>query len=153
MRWIVVWVAAFLASVVVFVAMLRPALLWAVNPLDVFGDAIAHVTNRTNRPVEPVSDGGDSSARRRTIEMLRADRAGRARAIAQPGTLAGESESQAGEKSCRPATIRLTQPWRPAKEPEYVASFGASMPNFEVEPGLNQRVVGSGASRPRRTVA
>jgi hypothetical protein len=134
MKWIVVWVAVFLALVVVFVAIPRPALLWVVNSLDVFGDGIGHVKNRTNSPVEPVNDGGDSVASRRTIGTFQADSAGRARVIAQPPTLVGESESQTGEKVCRPATIGLTQPWRPAKEPEYVASFGAFTPDFEVEP-------------------
>ena len=134
MKWIVVWIAVFLALVVVFVAIPRPALLWVVNSLDVFGDGIGHVKNRTNSPVEPVNDGGDSVASRRTIGTFQADSAGRARVIAQPLTLVGESESQTGEKVCRPATIGLTQPWRPAKEPEYVASFGAFTPDFEVEP-------------------
>ena len=134
MKWIVVWVAVFLTSVVVIVAIPRPALLWVVNSLDVFGDGIGHVKNRTNRPVEPVNDGGNSVASHRKTGTFQADSAGRARVIAQPPTLVGESESQTGEKVCRPATIRLTQPWRPAKEPEYVASFGAFTPDFEVEP-------------------
>ena len=134
MKWIVVWVAVFLASVVVIVAIPRPALLWVVNSLDVFGDGIGHVKNRTNSQVEPVNDGGNSVASRRTTGTFQADSAGRARVIAQPPALVGESESQTGEKVCKPATIRLTQPWRPAKEPEYVASFGAFTPDFEVEP-------------------
>ena len=79
MKWIVVWVAVFLASVVVFVAIPRPALLWVVNSLDVIGDGIGHVNNRTNSPVEPVNDGGDSVASRRTTGTFRADSAGRAR--------------------------------------------------------------------------
>ena len=134
MKWIVVWVAVFLALVVVFVAIPRPALLWVVNSLDVFGDGIGHVKNRTNSPVEPVNDGGNSVASRPTTGTFQADSAGRARVIAQPPTLVGESESQTGEKVCRPATIGLTQPWRPPKEPEYVASFGAFTSDFEVEP-------------------
>ena len=134
MKWIVMWVAVFLASVVLFVVIPRPALLWVVNSLDVFGDGIGHVNNRTSSPVEPVSDGGDSVASHRTTGAFQADSVGRARVIAQPPALVGESESQTGEKVCRPATIRLTQPWRPAKEPEYVASFGAFTPDFEVEP-------------------
>ena len=137
-----VWVAVFLASVLVFVAMPRPALLWVASSLDVFGDAIGHVTNRTNPPVEPLSDGGDSSARRRTIETLQADRVGRAQAVAQPRTRADESESRSGAWTCRPATIRLTQPWRPEKEPEYVASFGAFIPDFEVEPDEQWKQLG-----------
>ena len=134
MKWIVMWVAVFLASVVLFVVIPRPALLWVVNSLDVFGDGIGHVNNRTSSPVEPVSDGGDSVASHRTTGAFQADSVGRARVIAQPPALVGESESQTGEKVCRPATIRLTQPWRPANEPEYVASFGAFTPDFEVEP-------------------
>ena len=66
MKWIVVWVAVFLALVVVFVAIPRPALLWVVNSLDVFGDGIGHVKIRTNSPVEPVNDGGNSVASRPT---------------------------------------------------------------------------------------
>ena len=134
MKWIVMWVAVFLASVVLFVVIPRPALLWVVNSLDVFGDGIGHVNNRTSSPVEPVSDGGDSVASHRTTGTFQVDSVGRARVIAQPPALVGESESQTGEKVCGPATIRLTQPWRPANEPEYVASFGAFTPDFEVEP-------------------
>ena len=134
MKWIVVWVAVFLASVVVIVSIPRPALLWVVNSLDAFGGGIGHVKNRTNSPVEPVRDGGDSVASRRTTGTFQAESAGRTQVIAQPPALVGKSESQTGEKVCRPATIRLTQPWRPAKEPEYVASFGAFTPDFEVEP-------------------
>ena len=134
MRWVAVWAAVFFAAVSVFVAMPRPALLWVANSLDVFGDAVAHVENGTNRPVEPASNGDDSSARRRTIETLQADRAERARAITQPRTRADQTESGTGATTCRPATIRLTQPWRPDKEPEFVASFGAFTPDFEVEP-------------------
>ena len=134
MRWIVVWVAVFFASVSAFVAMPRPALLWVANSLDVFGDAIGHVALRTSRPVEPVSGEDDASAKRREIETLQADRAGGVPAVAPPRTRADESESRSGAKTCRPATIRLTQPWRPETEPDYVASFGAFAPDFEVEP-------------------
>ena len=93
MKWIVMWVGVFLASVVLFVAIPRPALLWVVNSLDVFGDGIGHVNNRTSSPAEPVSDGGDSVASRRTTGTFQADSVGRARVIAQPLTLVGESES------------------------------------------------------------
>ena len=134
MRWVAVWAAVFFAAVSVFVAMPRPALLWVANSLDVFGDVIVHVANRTNRPVEPASNGGNSSEKRRTSATLQADRSEPARAVAQARTRADESGSGAGAKTCRPATIRFTQPWKPEKEPEYVASFGAFTPDFEVEP-------------------
>ena len=134
MKWTGVWVAVFLASLVVFVAIQRPALLWVVNSLDVVGGGIGRVENRTSSPVEPVSEGGDSVASRRTTGTFQADSAGRARVIVQPPTRVGEWESETADTMCRPATIRLTQPWRAAKEPEYVASFGAFTPDFEVEP-------------------
>ena len=47
---------------------------------------------------------------------------------------AGDVEGQTGSEKCRPATIELTSPWRPAKGPEYVTSFGDFMPDFAVEP-------------------
>lgn len=47
---------------------------------------------------------------------------------------AGEAEGRMEKQQCRPSTIRLTAPWRPAKSPEYVASFGEFTPNFEAEP-------------------
>lgn len=46
----------------------------------------------------------------------------------------GEVGARTAEQRCSPATIRLTAPWKPAREPEYVASFGDFTPNFEVEP-------------------
>ena len=136
------WIAVFLASIVVFVVVPRPALLWVVNSLGDFGDSIGHVGNRTNSPMEPGSDGGDSVASRRTTGTYQADSAGRMQVIAQPPTLAGESESQTGEQVCRPATIRLTQPWRPAKDPEYVASFGEFTPDFAVHPDEQWKQLG-----------
>ena len=47
---------------------------------------------------------------------------------------AGGAEGQTGSEKCRPATVELTTPWRPAKGPEYVASFGDFTPDFGVEP-------------------
>ena len=47
---------------------------------------------------------------------------------------AGEAEGRTASEKCRPATIELTSPWRPAKGPEYVASFGDFTPDFGVEP-------------------
>ena len=47
---------------------------------------------------------------------------------------ARESEGQTRSENCRPATVELTSPWRPAKVPEYVASFGDFTPDFGVEP-------------------
>ena len=93
MKWIGVWVAVFLASLVVFVAIPRPALLWVVNSLDVSGGGIGRVKNRTSSPVELVSEGGDSVANRRTTGTFQEDSAGRARVIVQPPTRApGTSE-------------------------------------------------------------
>ena len=47
---------------------------------------------------------------------------------------AGEAGAQTRSEKCRPATIELTSPWRPAKGPEYVASFGDFAPDFGVAP-------------------
>ena len=47
---------------------------------------------------------------------------------------AGEAASEILSEKCRPATIELTTPWRPAKAPEYVESFGEFTPDFGVEP-------------------
>ena len=47
---------------------------------------------------------------------------------------AGEAEGQVRSEQCKPATIELTSPWRPAKAPEYVTSFGDFAPDFRVEP-------------------
>lgn len=41
MKWVVIWVAVFFGSVVVFVAMPKSALHWVANRLDFFGDGIA----------------------------------------------------------------------------------------------------------------
>ena len=45
-----------------------------------------------------------------------------------------EAESRTGSQECKTPAIELTKPWRPAKDPTYVASFGAFTPDFEVEP-------------------
>ena len=47
---------------------------------------------------------------------------------------AAEAKSPTGTKDCGPATVELSKPWRPAREPEYVASFGDFTPDFQVEP-------------------
>ena len=47
---------------------------------------------------------------------------------------AGEAEGRTRSEKCRPATIEVTSPWRPARGPEYVTSFGDFTPDFEVEP-------------------
>ena len=59
-------------------------------------------------------------------------------ALVPPGEAASDVPSNVpgdvpGEQ-CRPATIELTAPWRPAKAPEYVESFGEFTPDFGVEP-------------------
>ena len=55
---------------------------------------------------------------------------------------AGEAEGRTRSEKCRPATIELTSPWRPAKAPEYVASFGDFTPDFEVEPDERWKQLG-----------
>ena len=55
-------------------------------------------------------------------------------AVALVLVAAGEAEGQVRSEKCGPATIELTSPWRPAKAPEYVASFGDFAPDFRVEP-------------------
>ena len=47
---------------------------------------------------------------------------------------AGETEGRTRGEKCRPSTIELTAPWRPAKAPQYVASFGDFTPDFRFEP-------------------
>ncbi|MDE0458635.1 MAG: hypothetical protein OXI15_15180 [Chromatiales bacterium] len=47
---------------------------------------------------------------------------------------AGEAGDRTRHESCSPPTIELTSPWRPAKVPAYVASFGDFTPDFRVEP-------------------
>ena len=142
MKWIAVWIGVCIAWVVVFVAVPRPALLWAVSSFDLFGDGMGRAGNRTGSPVEPLNDGGDWVASRRTTGTYQTDSAGRARMIGQPPTPAGESVSRTGDEVCGPATIRLTQPWKPAKEPEYVGSFGVFTPDFEVEPDEEWKQLG-----------
>ena len=73
MKWIVVWVAIFLGSLVVFVGIPRPALLWIASSLDASGDDMGHVKNRTGSPAEPVSEGGDAVASRQTSARSQAD--------------------------------------------------------------------------------
>ena len=55
---------------------------------------------------------------------------------------ASEAEGQSLNAKCRPATVELTRPWRPAKVPEYVASFGDITPDFEVEPDERWKQLG-----------
>ena len=45
-----------------------------------------------------------------------------------------DAENPTQTQACGRATIQLTQPWSPAKELKYVASFGDFTPDFEVEP-------------------
>ena len=55
---------------------------------------------------------------------------------------AGEADGQTRSEKCRPATIEITSPWRPAKRPEYVASFGDFVPDFRVEPDERWKQLG-----------
>ena len=125
MKWIVLWITLFLAWVMVFVATPRLALLGSGSSLDNLGNGIGHVGNPTGSPVE-----------------FQADPVGRITVAAQPPASAGDSQSRTGTRRCRPAVIRLTQPWRRAKEPVYVASFGAFTPDFEVEPNEHWKQLG-----------
>ena len=125
MKWIVLWITLFLAWVMVFVATPRLALLGSGSSLDNLGNGIGHVGNPTGSPVE-----------------FQADPVGRITVAAQPPASAGDSQSRTGTSRCRPAVIRLTQPWRRAKEPVYVASFGAFTPDFEVEPNEHWKQLG-----------
>ena len=70
--------------------------------------------------------------RKRTLHCTRAWPA--LVALALVLTPPGEAESQTGKQACKSPAIELTKPWRPAKDPTYVASFGAFTPDFEVEP-------------------
>ena len=80
MKWIVIWVAVFLGSVVVFVAIPGPVLNWLANFLDVSGDGIAEVDDPTRARAEPANDRGHSVTTR-TTRTFQADLAGRARVI------------------------------------------------------------------------
>ena len=80
MKWVVVWGAVFLGSVVVFVAIPRPALLWMADFLALVGDDIARVRGPTSDPAGPPSHGGDS-IETRTTGTFQSDLAGRARVI------------------------------------------------------------------------
>ena len=80
MKWVVVWVAVFLGSVAVFVAIPTPALYWVANFLDVFGDGSAQVGDPTSGRLKPASDGDDSVETRKT-GTFQADLTGRARVI------------------------------------------------------------------------
>jgi len=52
------------------------------------------------------------------------------------------TETPTGSAQCGPATIELTGPWRPAPDPEYVASFGDFTPDFAVEPDEQWKQLG-----------
>ena len=59
--------------------------------------------------------------------------------VLDSGTLCRDSGSLC---RARPATIELASPWRPAKAPEYVASFGDFAPDFGVEPDERWKQLG-----------
>ena len=67
---------------------------------------------------------------------------GAALAVALMFVPAGETESRTGSETCAPASIELTSPWRPATDPEYVASFGDFTPDFAVEPDEQWKQLG-----------
>ena len=84
MKWIVLSVAVFLGSTMVFVAVPQPALHWArtvvVQSLEVFTDGTAPVAVRTNVPAAR-TDAGSDRAESRQRETIQSDLAGRARVI------------------------------------------------------------------------
>ena len=83
-----------------------------------------------------------------TASLLRCRRVGPATlALALLLAPAGEAQGQAETKDCRPATMQLTGPWRPAREPEYVASFGDFTPDFEVGPDEQWEQLGEHRTR------
>lgn len=55
---------------------------------------------------------------------------------------AGEAKGPTETRDCGPAVIQLTGPWRPAREPEYVASFGDFTPDFEIGPDEQWKQLG-----------
>ena len=81
MRWVLMFVGVFLGALILFVAMPRPALLWVVNTLDVFGGG---TTARVGAPASTAQvsarDAGDSLETRQR-ETVHADLAGHARVI------------------------------------------------------------------------
>ena len=80
MKWVLLSVAVFLGSIVVFVAIPRPALLRVANSLGVFGGGIVQVAAPTGSPQGAARDGGDS-VETRTAGTFQADLVGRARVI------------------------------------------------------------------------
>ena len=83
-KWIVLSVAVFLGSTMVFVAIPQPALHWArtvvVQSLEVFTDGSAPVAVRTSDPAARTDAGSDRVESRRG-ETIPSDLAGRARVI------------------------------------------------------------------------
>ena len=77
MKWVVVWGAVFLGSVVVFVAIPRPALLWMADLLALVGDDIARVRGPTSDPAGPPSHGAIQSRPERPGRFSRTWRDGR----------------------------------------------------------------------------
>ena len=72
MKWVLLSVAVFLGSIVVFVAIPRPALLRVANSLGVFGGGIVQVAAPTGSPQGAARDGGDS-VEARTAGTFQAD--------------------------------------------------------------------------------
>ena len=92
MKWFLLSVAVFLGSIVVFVAIPRPALLLVANSLGVFDGGIVQVADPTGNPQGAARDRGDAVPQRaprnggdpveiRTAGTIQADVAGRARVI------------------------------------------------------------------------
>ena len=78
MKWVVVWVAVFLGSVVVFVAIPTPALYWVANFLDVFGDGSAPTKTKAAPPAPLLTaskkswsrnDSGSRASGRTNVEI------------------------------------------------------------------------------------
>ena len=64
MKWVLLSVAVFLGSIVVFVAIPRPALLWIANSVGVFGGGLVQVADPTRSLQGAVRDGRDSVSQR-----------------------------------------------------------------------------------------
>ena len=80
MKWVLLFVAVFIGSIAVFVAIPRPAFLWVANSVGVFSGGVSPASDATSAPQRSASAGGNSFETRRR-ETIQADVAGRARVI------------------------------------------------------------------------
>ena len=80
MKWVLLFVAVFIGSIAVFVAIPRPAFLWVANSVGVFSGGVSPASDATSAPQRSANAGGNSFETRRR-ETIQADVAGRARVI------------------------------------------------------------------------